>query len=70
MPIKIPKNVLTHSNPDIPVDFMLNFPKIKKVLTDQDKLWDFLTHDDKYKSRSYELEHSKRMLRKKGIQVS
>lgn len=46
---------------------MLNFPKIKKVLTDEHKLWNYLITDDKYPSRNYELDLERRMIRKKGL---
>lgn len=44
---------------------MLNFPKIKKVLKDEDKLWEFLTGDEKLNIRNFELDPTRRMLRKK-----
>ena len=32
---------------------MLNFPKIKKVLTDEKKLCDYVTSDNRYALRNY-----------------
>ncbi len=47
-----------NNNPqgNINLRLMLNFPKIKKVLTDEVKLWKFLTEDPRYSSRNYELD--------------
>lgn len=46
-----------HANRDpekyINIKLMLNFPKIKKVLTDENILWKYLTNDDKYGIRNY-----------------
>lgn len=46
-----------HANNDenkyINYKLMLNFPKIKKVLADENKLWDYLVNDDKLPSRNY-----------------
>lgn len=44
-----------NNNPqgNINLRLMLNFPKIKKVLTDEEKLWRFLTEDPMYSSRNY-----------------
>lgn len=44
---------------------MLNFPKIKKVLNNENKLWDYLTTDILYAIRSYELDYVRKMIRKK-----
>lgn len=49
------------------LSFMLNFPKIKKVLRDEDKLLDYLREDDKYESRNYEIDFANKMIRKKNI---
>jgi hypothetical protein len=46
---------------------MLNFPKIKKVLRDEEKLLDYLREDDKYESRNYEINFVNKMIRKKNI---
>jgi hypothetical protein len=35
------------------LSFMLNFPKIKKVLRDEDKLLEYLKEDEKYESRNF-----------------
>ena len=32
---------------------MLNFPKIKKIIYDKDKLWQYLSLDEKIKTRNY-----------------
>lgn len=45
---------------------MLNFPKIKKVLKDEERLWRYLTEDEGLANRNYELDHERRMLRKKS----
>ncbi len=38
---------------DIKMSLMLNFPKIKKLLKDEDKLFRYLQEDEKYDSRNY-----------------
>ena len=54
-------------NLDIKLSFMLNFPKIKKVLRDEDKLLEYLREDEKYESRNYEVDFTNKMIRKKHI---
>lgn len=60
-----------HANRDekkyIDFKLMLNFPKIKKVLKDEQKLWSYLIDDEKYSSRNYELDLERKMIRKKGL---
>jgi hypothetical protein len=60
-----------HANRDekkyIDFKLMLNFPKIKKVLKDEQKLWSYLIDDEKYSSRNYELDFERKMIRKKGL---
>jgi hypothetical protein len=45
---------------------MINFPKIKKALTDINKLWAYLASDNRYASRNYELDFERKMIRKKN----
>ena len=47
--------------------FMLNFPKIKKILRDESKLFEYLKEDDKYETRNYEIDFDNKMIRKKNI---
>jgi hypothetical protein len=54
----------------IHVNFLLNFPKIKKILSDEVKLWQYLEEDKKYPSRNYELDYEKKMIRKKKNEFS
>jgi len=49
----------------IDVRLMTNFGKIKKVVTDEKKVWEFLANDEKLKSRNYELDLKRRMLRRR-----
>ena len=60
-----------HANRDekkyIDFKLMLNFPKIKKVLKNEQKLWSYLIDDEKYSSRNYELDFERKMIRKKGL---
>lgn len=49
------------------LSFMLNFPKIKKVLRDEDKLFDYLRGDEKYESRNYEIDFENKLIRKKNL---
>ena len=49
------------------LSFMLNFPKIKKVLRDEDKLFDYLRVDEKYESRNYEIDFENKLIRKKNL---
>lgn len=51
------------------IGFLLNFPKIKKVLHDQQKLIEYLQSDEKYDQRSYELDIENRLIRKKGVKI-
>lgn len=47
MPTKTKINVFFAYIADIQIKLLLNFPKIKKVLRDEDKLWEYLTSDEK-----------------------
>ena len=47
---------------------MRNFPKIKKMLRDEEKLIDYLRGDEKYETRAYEIDFEQRLIRKKNIQ--
>lgn len=50
---------------DMPVSFMLNFPKVKKAIRDEDKLLQYLQEDEKYDTRNYEINFEERIIRKK-----
>ena len=56
MPIPIPRNVHFFCYLDINIGLMLNFPKIKKFLRDEDKLIQYLREDEKYETRNYVVE--------------
>ena len=49
------------------LSFMLNFPKIKKVIRDEDKLWYYLKEDEKYETRNYQIDFDQKLIRKKHI---
>lgn len=49
----------------IDVRLMTNFGKIKKVVTDEKKVWEFLANDEKLNSRNYELDVERKMLRRR-----
>ena len=45
--------------------FLLNFPKIKKVLTDEHKLAQYLENDPKYEGRNFVIDPVLKTIRKK-----
>lgn len=53
-------------NSDMALSFMLNFPKIKKVLRNVDKLIEYLRGDEKYPQRNFEIDFYNGLIRKKG----
>jgi hypothetical protein len=46
---------------------MLNFPKIKKILKDDHKLFQYLVEDDKRADRNFEIDEERKLIRKKHI---
>lgn len=52
---------------DLNISTLLNFPKIKKFLKDEAKLFEYLTTDEKYAQRNYEIDYENRMIRKKVV---
>jgi hypothetical protein len=46
---------------------LLNFPKIKKLIRDENKLLQYLKEDEKYVHRSYEVDFENKLIRKKNI---
>ena len=52
----------------MPVSFMLNFPKVKKAIRDEDKLLQYLQEDEKYHTRNYEINFEERIIRKKQVE--
>jgi hypothetical protein len=52
---------------DLNLSTLLNFPKIKKFLKDEGKLYEYLKTDDKYTQRNYEIDFDNRLIRKKIV---
>lgn len=52
---------------DLNISFLLNFPKIKKLIRDENKLLQYLKEDERYVHRSYEVDFENKLIRKKNI---
>lgn len=46
---------------------MLNFPKIKKFIYNEDKLIQYLQDDKLYQDRNYEVDFQNKLIRKKHV---